>query len=901
MKLFTNLIILCCATTMFAQQIEVSGYIRDSIGMPLESSNIVAFMANTKKLVSYSVANSEGKYKLNLKTNENYNVKVSFLGFTTKTIQLTIPKNSKKITKNFTLHEDQNQLDEVMISYEMPISVKGDSIIYNADSFKNGTEKKLGDVLKKLPGVEVNDDGEVEVEGKTVKKVMVEGKDFFDGDSKLAVENIPSNAIDKVQILKNFNEVSQLKGVTNNEDSFAINIKLKEGKKSFWFGDFTAGGGLDERYLANAKLFYYSPKTSINIIGNTNNLGEIPFTRHDYFKFTGGFRELGGSGTNLNITSDNLGFSQLQNNMANNIETKFGATNFSYAMRKSLDVSGYFIYSGTKTNMLQQNTKTYSTDGTTEKTTSTTTQNTNLGLAKLSALYKPHANFQLDYDTFFKVSQQTEDNTVNSNATNVSNTILESRNDQPFSINQNLNVYYTLNDKNIFSGEIQHLYSKEKPLYNATFLNLGSNPNTMALPFATIFPYNLSQNNYSLHQNKTTNTNKVDAKINYYNVLSKTSNLNVQVGTTVSNQKFNSSIFQTLDNGNINMFTDDEFGNDVSANFSDIYINTTYRFKTGKFTFVPAIGFHSYNFGNTQLNQKKENNQTKLLPSFYANVQFKKSESLRFTYNKTIEYPDVNSIAKGYVFNNYNSLFTGNIDIKNGVYDTFNINYSSFSLFNYTNVLAMISYAKKANAVKNNSLFVGINSVATLINSEVTDESLTAMLRWDKTLGKFKINLNANIDWLNNFNIVNDATINSKSLTQRYRASVLTNFTSAPNFEIGYQHSISNFSNSVNNNTFYTSQPFIKLETLLFKNTSLVSDYNYYNYSDTNKTLNTYAFLNAELTYQKENSKWEYLLGIKNILDTASINQNNYNEVFSTDSEYYVQPRYVYVTAKYNL
>ena len=94
----------------------------------------------------------------------------------------------------------------------MPVSVKGDTLIYNADSFKSGTEKKLEDVLNKLPGVEVTEDGEIEVEGKTVTKVMVEGKDFFDGDSKLAVKNIPANALDKIQVLKNHNEVGQLKG-----------------------------------------------------------------------------------------------------------------------------------------------------------------------------------------------------------------------------------------------------------------------------------------------------------------------------------------------------------------------------------------------------------------------------------------------------------------------------------------------------------------------------------------------------------------------------------------------------------------------------------------------------------------------------------------------------------------
>ena len=132
---------------------------------------------------------------------------------------------------------EDTMLDGINIVSTMPVTIKGDTIIYNADSFTNGSERKLEDVLKKLPGVEVNDAGEIEIEGKRVEKVMIDGKDFFDGDSKLATKNIPSNAVDKIQVLRNYSDVGQLSGVQNNQDRFAINIKLKEGKKNFWFGD----------------------------------------------------------------------------------------------------------------------------------------------------------------------------------------------------------------------------------------------------------------------------------------------------------------------------------------------------------------------------------------------------------------------------------------------------------------------------------------------------------------------------------------------------------------------------------------------------------------------------------------------------------------------------------------
>ena len=888
-------------TNVFSQEVKVSGYIKDSIGYPLESANVVAINSVTKKLASYSVANSKGRYQLSLEKNAKYNLNVSFLGYKTISKTIEVTEASIDFEKNFTLYEDNNQLDEIVLSYEMPIKVIGDTIVYNADSFKNGTEKKLGDVLKKLPGVEINDNGEIEVEGKRVRKVMVEGKDFFDGDSKLAVENIPSSAIEKIQVLKNYNEISQLKGVMNNEDSMAINIKLKEGKKNFWFGDVTAGGGPNERYLVHPKLFYYSPEKSINIITDVNNIGEIPFTRRDYFKFTGGFKNLGSTGTTLNLTSDNLGFSLLENNMASEIETKFGAVNFSYSPSKSLDLSGFFIYSGSKTDIEEITTRDYILDNLTEEATTSSIQDNNLGLGKISASYKPYNNFQLDYDVFLKLSEQKESSRVLSTIPIANNSINELREDNPFSINQNINLYYTLNDNNIFSAEIQHLWSKENPFYNATFIGLGENPSGVALPFSTIFPYNTTQEDYGLNQDKTINTNKFDAKVNYYNVLNNKSNLNFVVGGTNSKQNFDSSIFQTLDDESINDFSEGEFNNDVTSNFLDIYLGAEYRFITGKITFAPGVNLHSYTFNNSQLGEKYEDTQTKLLPNFYANLQFKDSESLRFNYSKTVEYPDINSVVQGYVFNNYNSLFQGNKEIKNGLYDIFSLNYSSFSLFNYTNVLASLRYTKMNDPIKNRLIYQGINSVSTPINSILTDESLNGVFRWDKTIGKYKVNLSANVSWLNNFNVVDNKITESESLTQGYKASVLTNFKKGPNFEVGYRRAISDFKNSVTKNTFYTDMPFAKLEMVILKDFSFTSDYSFNNYSDDQQTLNSYSFLNANLYFRKKDSKWEYRLGIKNILNTESINQNNYNEVFSNTSEYYVQPRYGFLTVRYNL
>ena len=224
-----------------SQNVKFEGTVKDTLGNPLEMANIIAFKKGTKFLQSYSITDSKGNYRLTLENDQEYTLKVSYLGYDTQNIDIAVDNASTNLEKHIILKESSESLSEIELTYEMPVKIVGDTIVYNADSFTSGKEKKLEDVLKKLPGIDIDDNGEIEVEGKKVDKVLVEGKEFFDGDTKIATQNIPANAIDKVQVLKNYNEVSGMRGVTNNEDNIALNIKLKSGKNKFWFGEVNAG------------------------------------------------------------------------------------------------------------------------------------------------------------------------------------------------------------------------------------------------------------------------------------------------------------------------------------------------------------------------------------------------------------------------------------------------------------------------------------------------------------------------------------------------------------------------------------------------------------------------------------------------------------------------------------
>jgi hypothetical protein len=887
-------------------QVKVTGVVKDSIGNPLEMANVIALNKTTKALDSYGFTDADGKYKLTLKANTTYSIKASYIG--NKTSDITLTTKDVAITKDIVLMPD-NLLDEVDITYKIPISIKGDTLIYDADSFKVGTEKKLGDVLKRLPGVEINADGEIEVEGKKVGKVMVEGKDFFDGDSKIATQNIPANAIDKVQILKNFSEVGQLKGVQDNSDNLAINIKLKEGKKNFWFGEVTAGVGGDSRYIAHPKLFYYNPKYSVNIITDMNNIGKVPFTRRDYFRFTGGFRPGGSNGTSFNVASSDIGFLSLQNNRAKEIEAKFAAANFSYSPKKTWDLSGFAIYSGTDTELEQNSTRNYITNGLEETTTSSTKQESSLALFKLSSSYKPNLNNQFDYDVFAKISDQSENQLFTSSQ--IPGEIVQVQSQNPFSINQNLNYYYTLNEKNIFSLSAQHLWQDEDPFYNA---------NLEQLSFANLLSVTDPGvgNPFDISQNKRVKTNKLDARLDYFYVINSKSNLNVKLGTTVSKQQFNSSIFETL-NGTNASITDPTTINDVAYTFTDLYAGFNYKFITGIFTFDQGVTLHSYSAKNTQLGSVRDDSFTKLLPNASIKLQLKKSETLRLGYTKQVAFTDINSVAAGFVFNNYNRLYSGNRNLESSYSHNVRLNYFSFNMFNYTNVFASVNYNKRINSTTGSILPIngGIDQVSTTVNTIFPNESLSANANIQKTIGKFKGTLGARVSLSKSINNLvsfrdtdNDPSTppvqvtqerESRSFTQSLNTGISSNFRNAPNFDFGYNLTINDYNQGGNINKFYTHSPYLNLDILFLKNFTFTSRYTYNNYKNEERTLNNYSFLDLDLTYQKKNSKWEYSLEMTNALNTTSINRDNSNALFNSTSEYIIQPRFAVFSVKYNL
>jgi hypothetical protein len=899
-------ILFLCGVSLSYGQLKFEGKVVDSLKTPLELANVVAINKETLALESYGITNTEGEFKLKLQKYQTYNIQVSYVGM--ETLKDSLSTEDKDITKNYSLRLE-NSLDEVTLNYKIPVKVQGDTLIYDADSFKNGSERKLEDIIKNLPGVEINEDGQIEVEGKVVNKLMVNGKDFFDGDTKLGTKNIPSNAVDKIQVLRNYSEVNQLSGVRNNQDNVAMNIKLKEGKENFWFGDVTLGGGASPDgglYLLQPKLFYYSPEYTINFIGDLNNIGELALTRRDIRGFGGGFRSPSqSSGTDINLGDNGLGFLTSQNN-AIEIENQLATANFSYSPQASLDLSGFVILNSSQILSRETSSVQYTNPELgipDEDTDRSNIERSDQGLVKLSASYQPNVNNQLDYDVLGRISNDRQNQNAFSSVIGNTQQVEEVK---PFSINQSLNYYYTLNADNIFAFEAQHVIKDEDPFYNA---RLDNDPDADTDAFdntANALGLDNTMDNYDIGQNRRIKSNQIDAKLDYYNILNSVSNLNLTLGTIISQQKFDSNLFQFLEDGEplapTPNFNNGLAENDVIYNFSDIYLGAHYRLKTGKFTITPGFSLHAYGNKNIQFGETYEDNFFRLLPDFETRVQFKKSESLTFRYEMRNQFTDVTRLAEGIVLNSFNSIQFGEPDLQNALSHNLSLLYSSFNLFNYTNVFGRLAYSNNIDQIRSLTNFESIIRTSTFFNSNFADETFSAFGRIQKTFGKIRATLNTNYNYTKINQFIQGQQSLNEGFTQTYTPALRTNFRVAPNISLSYAYSITNNNQGSRETTFTRNSPSVDFDAYIWKKLTFRTNYAYTTQKQANGQSQSFQTWDARLSYRKDkDSNWEYEIKATNILDIDAQVINSANNVSVFTSQTFIQPRFVTFRFVYSL
>ena len=587
------------------------------------------------------------------------------------------------------------------------------------------------------------------------------------------------------------------------------------------------------------------------------------------------------------------------------IENKLATMNFSYSPKKSLDLSGFLIYNNSRILSNEFNRIQYTNPDLgipDEATEQSNTELSNQGLLKLSASYKPNGMNQVDYDILARISNDSQ--TKNNFSSILGNT------DQldevtPFSINQNLSYYYTLDENNIFAFAAQNLIKNENPFYNAVLENNSDELD----PFdstASALGLDTSRENYNLSQNKKILSNQLDAKLDYYHIINPKSNINLTLGTLLSRQEFNSNIFQFLTSGSdlqpIPLFNNGLAKNDIEYTFTDVYLGAHYRFKTGIFTFTPGFSVHAYGNKNIQFGETVSDKFLKVLPDFETRIQLKKGESLTFNYNMRNQFTDVTRLARGLVFNDYNSLQYGEPDLQNALSHNLSLLYSSFNHFNYTNVFSRANYSNNIDQIRGLTNFENVIRTSTFFNSNFADENFNIFGRIQRTFGKVRASLNTNFNYSKINQFIQDRQSLNERFTQTFTPGIRTNFKVAPNISLRYRYSITNNIQGSRETKFITKVPSLEFDAFILEKFTFKTNYSLTTQDQVDGESESFQIWEATLSYRKDkDAKWEYELKGTNLLNVNSQVRNNANNISVFNSVTFIQPRFLTFRVVYQL
>ncbi len=868
-------------------QSKITGKTLDQDNKTLSKANIIALPIQKEKQLKYTTANSNGDYLLILEENTTYEITVSYLGYFEES--LIIETNFKNKTHNFILHPKDNKIEEIVIKYEyQPIEIKKDTVTFNVKSFTNGNERKLKEALEKMPGVEVDKKGGVTFQGKKVTQTMVQGRSFFGGGSKLAVENIPADALDKIEFIDNFTTNGVLKDVSDS-DQLAMNVKLKKDKMKFVFGDIQGAAEIanDNNFnLAHAGLFYYAPKINIGYIGDINTIGKSTFTFEDVIRFSGGYSSFLNERkqlTNLNALADD-------NTDVVHHKSQFSAINFDTQINK-ISLTCYNIFSKTFITRFSETKNQYLQNSATffEDKSDTSFARNVMNITNIQLDYEPNKKEKWLYIAQFQFSKNnnnTDLNTVTTNSTIYFENLIQSKN---HSFKQYAEWHKKLTKKHTTTFVINHQLENSTPEKN------WKTNQTFLTNFIPIQP----DTEYLIRQTKEIKNNTIDLLFKHYWILNTANHLYTNIGVSNWKTHLTTAENQILTNGASNNFNSNGFGNNLNYNLTNMFIGLEYKFKIKKLVIKPILYLHNY---HVNINQKSENTISKVLlqPQFHADYECSDREKISFKYKLVNSFAEATNYAENFVLQSYNTVFKGNALLENEKFHNYTLNYSNRTSFTSFNWFANFTYNKKTTSIRNQLVFDGINQFSKPVLTQNPENNWRLNGNISKKIYKFNMSFNSSVSWNTYLQNVNNLLSKYERTNQNFTLKARTQNKKWPDFSVGYTKgfgSLNGLTSSKNfNDTFETSLNFRLLKGFVF-------EINYENYKtkNSNNDKTYFEIANSSLRYNKKNSPLTFEIFVNNIFDTKTKNNISISDFVISENKTYILPRVAMLSLTYKI
>ena len=286
----------------FAQNLTIQGSLKDSIaGRALNSATVSLVYAKDSSLVSFSRTNEAGVFNFKNVAPGSYLISVSYVGYIPKWVPV-LTGTEKTVEMGLIYMNDVNTMSTVTVNARRPpVVINGDSVEFNSENFKTAPNAVVEDLLKKMPGMEVDKAGGITVNGKKVTKVFVNGKEFFTGDPMMATKNLPADAVDKIQVYDRKSDQAMFTGIDDGSEETAINLKLKKDRNKSTFGKLNAGAGTPSVFDAQGNVNVINNEEQFSAIGGANNTNRQNFSGRNIVNFSGGGGGRPGAGGGVSV------------------------------------------------------------------------------------------------------------------------------------------------------------------------------------------------------------------------------------------------------------------------------------------------------------------------------------------------------------------------------------------------------------------------------------------------------------------------------------------------------------------------------------------------------------------------------------------------------------------------
>tara|TARA_R110002051_G_scaffold149010_2_gene221546 strand:+ start:1966 stop:4602 length:2637 start_codon:yes stop_codon:yes gene_type:complete len=858
-----------------------SGIVNNNQGVGLEGTTIVLYPLDTSKIPCFGVSKSGGKFVIKIEKNTIYTVNITFMGF--EPIKKTLTSTSDDINENFLLKEASYELEEVVIKYTPPIVVKKDTTNFRTDEFVNGKERKLGAVLKKLPGVTVNRDGEVFFKNKKVEMVLVENKTFFTGQTKMATENIPADVVSEVQMIEDYTETSFLKEFEGS-DNLVMNIKLKEGKKKFFFGDLEAALGYKDRYRFHPSVFKYSPTVVHNFIGDVNNTQSRSFSLQDYLSIEGD------KSPESLLSIFNSPFAKfLKNEDYFKNDHLFGGYNFQYNPDTTNELRIFTLGMADKSFRQDSYDYTYQASQVIENRLANQEDKNTVFFGKLKYKYTPDIYTVVKLDVSYnksKLNNKGANSTFYNEEYNEYGTANKLNNDR---VLLNLSTDKWFSNNNVSTAKLDFLVNKES-LFNS-WESL-SNIFSSQIPLNSAEAYTVTDDS----ERKYTNFD-FDLKHHYR-----------PIRTNMISFGFNGKIYKSGLQNISNQIDDNSesiklegFENDFNSLLTEINNSITSKWYVGnELIFDFGLVFQNIFWKDSQILSDYSFNDSKLLPVGKIEWNFNEKKSLKLSYNTSTSNPESESRLSGSTISDFNLIATGYPYVMQPVSERLLLSLSLYRIYGLS-FYSNIGYRKQKRTITQSFSYDGINGYILPFQLNRNVNSYDIRLRTKYNRRYWKISFENSLYKKMGISVIDGLEQFNNSLNINNILEFFTNFEEAPNVEFEIKNS------------------FLEYNSPLFSNTTLSTDIDFsimYDYKDwkfdfsifqnfyNNRSLQNRSYLNlinTKVFYHKEDSPIEIGLDIYNLGNNKSQTSNKYNTIYFTENNKRLFPRTIMFNINYKL